>query len=148
MKRFLRILRALPTIGVVGCLGGAIANLAFLDATLLLPPIGPASAPVDAVTRAEARFAALRSVLAARGIHGKVGYLADFPQDQLAAAPRGIERYFLAQFALAPLVLEIDGRETWIVTDFERPESRQRLPTGWSLAADCGSGMSLLQRNP
>jgi hypothetical protein len=147
LKRFLRILRVWPTIGVVGCLGGAIANVAGLDTTLPLPPVGPASAPVDAVTRAEARFTALRSALSARGIHGKIGYLTDFPQEQLAAAPRGIERYFQAQFALAPLVLEIDGRETWIVTDFERPESRQRLPTGWSLAADCGSGVSLLQRD-
>jgi hypothetical protein len=142
------ILRALTAIAAVGCLGGAIANLVFLDATLPLPPIGPASLPVDAVTRADARFAALRSVLAARDIKGKIGYLTDFPSEQLAGTPRGIERYFQAQFALAPLVLAVDGRETWIVTDFERPESRQRLPAGWALAAECGPGISLLRRNP
>ena len=142
------LFRALPAIAAVGCVGGAIANLAFLDATLPVPPIGPASAPVDAVTRGEARFAALRSVLSAQGVHGKIGYLADYPNAQLASAPRGIERYFQAQFALAPLVLEVDGRETWIVTDFERPESRGRVPASWSLAADCGAGVTLLRHAP
>ena len=141
------IFRALPAIAAAGCVAGAVANVAWLDATLPLPPIGPPDAPVDAVTRAEARFAALRSALAARAIDGKVGYLTDVAGDQLAATPRGIERYFQAQFALAPLVLQIDGREPWIVTDFERADSVRRVPSGWSLAANCGPGVSLLHRD-
>jgi len=140
------IFRALPAIAAAGCVVGAIANVAWLDATLPLPPIGPPGAPVDAVTRAEARFAALRSALAARAIHGKVGYLTDVAGDQLAATPRGIERYFQAQFALAPLVLQVDGRQSWIVTDFEQADSLRRVPPGWSLAAECGPGVSLLHR--
>lgn len=141
------LFRALPAIAAAGCVLAAVANLAWLDATLPLPPIGPPDAPVDAVTRAEARFAALRSALAARAIHGRVGYLTDVPADQLAAAPRGIERYFQAQFALAPLVLRVDGQESWLVTDFERADSLRRVPAGWSLAAQCGTGVSLLHRD-
>ena len=63
------------------------------------------------------------------------------------AAPHGIEHYFEAQFALAPLILDGDGRDPWIVTDFERGDaSRGRIPPGWRVAADCGGGVMLLRQ--
>jgi len=142
------ILRTLPLLAAAGCLGGAIFNLTQLETTLPLPPIGPADAPVDSVTRSDARFAAVRAALEARKIHGAIGYYPDEPKDRLAAAPRGIERYFQAQFALAPLILQVDGQDSWIVTDFDRLESAHRLPAGWSVAADCGAGVSLWHRAP
>jgi hypothetical protein len=141
-------LRALPWLGAAGCAGGAVFNLVRLEATLPQPPVAPDGTPVDAVTRAEARFQPVHAALMARGVRGNVGYLSDFPKEELAAAPRGIERYFQAQFALAPLILNVDGREDWIVTDWEQPGSTRRQPAGWTVVTDFGAGVRLLHRSP
>jgi hypothetical protein len=100
-------------------------------AGLRLPPGGR-----DEVSQAEARFAPLRPLLPA---HGVVGYLSDRPD----AVP---ERY-LAQYALAPLVLRPGPDGDAVVGNFFDPAEGPRLAAAASLAVvrDLGQGLLLLR---
>jgi len=138
------ILRVTWICALVALVGVAVANVANLARTHPPAPIRVSGSAPDPVMNAEARFAPVRAELQARAISGRVGYFSDAPAGRLSAEPRGIERYFRAQFALSPLILDVDGRDPWIVTDFEHvAASRGRIPAGWQLAADCGGGVLL-----
>jgi hypothetical protein len=133
---------------VLALVGVAGANVLDLARTHPPSPIAGSAGPTDPATRAEIRFAAARAQFQARRITGHVGYFGDTPADRLGVSPGGIERYFSAQFALAPLILDGDGRDEWLVTDFDRGASAARLPPGAVLAADCGSGVRIFRRHP
>ena len=133
---------------MLALIGVAAANLANLAQSHPPAAIAGSGAPTDPVLRAQERFGEVRRRLHERGVAGHIGYFGDTPSARLSAEPRGIERYFTAQFILAPLILDGDGRDEWIVADFERSDSadRNRIPFGYALAADCGHGVQLFHR--
>lgn len=113
------------------------------------PPSVHAGRPTNNVLRQEARFAPLRQALQRHAVHGTLGYLTDLPPDQLAADPKGMEDYFLTQFALVPWVLDArkaDGR--WAVANLHTAQRDTRIPPGFDVIEDFGDGVLLLRKGP
>ena len=101
------------------------------------------------VMRREQRFSAIRAGIAARGLSGTLGYLGEQPKGQWQVGSNSVENYYLAQFVLAPLILDADAvRREWIVADLPKGKLAARTPSGWSVAEDFGDGTFLLRREP
>jgi hypothetical protein len=71
-------------------------------------PIPGRSAPDDVAQRSDLRFARLKAALPQRGV---VGYVGD-------AGESGVAPYYLAQYALAPLVLDHSLNHPFVVGNF------------------------------
>ena len=110
-------------------------------------PRAPVPVPSNVVLQQEQRLAAVRASLQKRNVHGTIGYLADLPPNELAGNHHAMEAYFLTQFALVPLV--IDARATdsrWMVANLHTTKMAERLPPGFRMAEDFGSGVALLEK--
>lgn len=109
----------------------------------------PAALPSNVVMRQEQRMAGLRHALEKRSVRGTLGYLADVPANELPAHPRGMEEYFLTQFALLPWILDTRAEEcTWIVVNLSTSAIGARMPPGFRVAESFGSGVWLLEKHP
>jgi len=104
------------------------------SAKLVLNATTPAAD--DVAQRSDQRFAALKAALPARGI---VGYIGE-------SGNTGTADYYLAQYALAPLIVEHSPDHTLVIGNFPtaRPAS---FPSHLQLVTDFGNGVLLL-RNP
>ncbi|HUR58012.1 MAG TPA: hypothetical protein VM029_09915, partial [Opitutaceae bacterium] len=61
--------------------------------------------------------------------------------------PRGMEEYFLTQFALVPWVLDARSMEgEWCVANLRTAPIAGRTPAGFRVTDDCGNGVFLLRR--
>jgi hypothetical protein len=102
------------------------------SARLLVDRPSPRRRETDLVTqRSDLRFAALRPVLPKRGVVGYVGESDDSTAD-----------YYLAQYALAPLVVDRSANHPLVIGNF--PSSPLPLQTkGLRLVRDFGSGVLL-----
>jgi hypothetical protein len=92
----------------------------------------PADIHPDVAQRSEQRFASLRRQLPARGV---VGYIGE-------SGNSGTEDYYLAQYELAPLVVERSPNHSLVVGSF--PNSQTVLPENLQLVRDFGNGVLLL----
>jgi hypothetical protein len=89
----------------------------------------------DRVAQSGERMAPVRSWLPA---HGVVSYQAtDFDR----------ERYYLAQYYLAPLILAEDGDHSWVILDRDDPSERWQQAGHGSLTliADPGNGVQVFR---
>lgn len=135
------------TLGLVAVV--AVANVVSTAQKTPPPPVGSPAGPNDPVMRQERRFAELRAGIRDRGLGGAAGYLGDLPASRLLADARGVEGYYLAQFALAPLVLDLDAeRHEWIVVNLQDPAGSPKVPSGWRVEQDYGRGVRLLRKAP
>ena len=78
--------------------------------------VGPGLRGKDAVTVYDREFDALRKLLPARGT---VGYLADAQSPD--ADDEEVRRYYLAQYALSPVILVRDARPELVIGNFRDP---------------------------
>jgi hypothetical protein len=103
------------------------------SARLVMKSPGPGHlAPDDIGARSDQRFAALMAALPERGVIGYVGPPGDF----------GLPDYYLAQYALAPRVVERSTNHPLVVGNF--PASSQVIsPEGLQLVRDFGNGVLL-----
>jgi hypothetical protein len=85
----------------------------------------------DIAGRSDLRFAALKAALPTEGVVGYIGSSAD-----------SIGYYYLAQYALAPLVLDHSVNHPLIVGNF--PSSAPQLPANLEVLRDFGNGVLLL----
>ena len=86
----------------------------------------------DVARRSEQRFAPLKTQLPTRGV---VGYLGE-------SGNSGTEDYYLAQYSLAPLVVERSLHHPLVVGSF--PNSQPVLPENLQPVRDFGNGVLLL----
>lgn len=93
----------------------------------------------DAITRNLRRFEELKKILAP---HGTVGYVSDKVGDD------GIWDYYQAQYALAPVILEMTAEREIVVGNFQDPSNaHQTLMNGnLTIQKDFGNGVFLLTR--
>jgi hypothetical protein len=100
---------------------------------LVLQAPNPAHIQRDDISfRSDQRFAALKVHLPASGVVGYIGETGD------SATPD----YYLAQYALAPLVVDHAPNHTFVVGNF--PSSRPtQVPTNLRLIKDFGNGVML-----
>lgn len=125
----------------------AVVNVTHLAQTVPPPPVESPAAVIDPATRAERRLAALRESMRARGLKGTVGYVGDLPGSRLHEDPRGVEDYYLTQFALVPLVLDTNPEpHEWAVANLRTTGAPTRVPGGWRIAEDFGNGVLLLRK--
>ena len=118
-----RIPKAALWIFVVGCLVSS--------ARLIVDTPGLAQGRADNTQRMGQRFVALRTALPA---HGVIGYVS---QDK-----PGVEQYYLAQYALAPLVVDHSRNHSIVVGDFPTSKPTE-LPGNLELVRDFGDGVLL-----
>jgi hypothetical protein len=100
-----------------------------------------AAPPPDAPEVVAARFEPLCCYLP---VDAKVGFLPDRRRtDAWSAYPD--RRLFLAQYALAPRLLDYSVADRWVIVDSEDCENRPEtaLAAGWTLAADLHNGVRL-----
>lgn len=81
--------------------------------------------------RAERRFSPLRSQLPARGVIGYVG----------ESGNAGTEDYYLAQYSLAPLIIERSPDHRVVIASF--PNSQVAIPGNLQLVKDFGNRVLL-----
>jgi hypothetical protein len=127
----------------------AIAGINLGQALRRVPPAPhyTPTVPANVVERSEQRFASLRDALKSHHVRGKVGYLADLPAERLRENAAAMEELFLAQFTLAPVVLETDLAVcTWAVTNFHDVSAAERVPREFRVVEDFGGGVQLRRR--
>ena len=91
----------------------------------------------------ESRFDDLKDALPARGI---VGYAADTPSKKLFSDPRGTAFFYVAQYALAPLIVANDRERELVIGNFHRPPALPPVEAEiWSVSRDFGDGLYLLR---
>lgn len=86
----------------------------------------------DAAQRSGQRFASLRKQLPTRGV---VGYFGE-------SGNSGTEDYYLAQYSLAPLVVERSLNHPLIIGSF--PDAPTEIPPNLQLISEFGNGVILL----
>ena|SRR5436190_13584417 len=98
-------------------------------------------APNDFMARHDQRFALLRDALPKRGI---VGYISD------AATEYDHElRRSLAQYSLAPLIVQSDTRQPLIIGEFTDPAAIAKgRDLNLTVLRDFGDGLILFERSP
>jgi hypothetical protein len=87
----------------------------------------------DISTRSDQRFAALKANLPANGVVGYIGEIGD------SATPD----YYLTQYALAPLVVDLSPNHSIVVGNFPFAPPAQ-IPQNLRLVKDFGKGVMLL----
>ena len=123
------------------------ANIVDMSVRTYPAPIDPSGVASDPVMRHQQRFAVLRAGAMARGLHGTLGFLSELPPGQWQADSISVEDYYLAQYALAPIILDTEAvRHEWIVADVPRAELAMRIPLGWNVVGDFGDGVVLLRK--
>ena len=122
-------------------------NLAHTARRTPPPSRVPAAEPANNVRRHERRFAAVVAALRTHDVRGPVGYVADLPPEAMRGDTAAMEQYFLSQFVVAPWILDADlGRSAWVIANLHRTRPADRLPAGYAVVEDCGSGVLLLRR--
>jgi hypothetical protein len=132
----------LTFVGVV-----ATANVIHIAGKLTPPPTVEApDVRLDYVTRCERRFAAFRQNARIRGLSGTIGYVENWHDGE--SSSHEIEAdYFIAQFALLPLILDHNlGGHEWALANF-RTSTPPDLPVGWRIVENFGQGVLLLGRS-
>lgn len=103
------------------------------SARLVIEAPIPARSTSDAVAqRSDLRFAKLKAALPQRGVIGYVG----------EAGESGVPSYYLAQYALAPLVLDRSPNHPFVVGNFPSTHSAPSIE-GLRLLKDFGDGVLL-----
>lgn len=87
----------------------------------------------DISTRSDQRFAELKAHLPANGVVGYIGEIGD------SATPD----YYLTQYALAPLVVDLSPNHATVVGNFPFSPASQ-IPQNLRLVKDFGNGVMLL----
>lgn len=131
-----RFLRLRLFAGLILLIGGAL-----LSSYKLLkesPPLSPRPA-VDEVSAYELRFARLKLSLPE---HGIVCYVPDYTSGDLAK-----KDFFLARYALAPLVVRNASDCDPLIGDFPPGIPRTDIGSKYSVVQDFGNGVLFLNRN-
>ena len=98
----------------------------------------PGSTTSDVARRSDQRFATLKAALPERGVVGYVG----------EPGTQGLPDYYLAQYALAPLVLDHSPNHALVIGNFPMAPSTG-LPTGdLHLVKDFGDGVLMFATQP
>lgn len=102
------------------------------SARLVVGTLTPTREVPDAQQRAGQRFAGLREALPKRGVVGYIG-----PTESSA-----LGYYYLAQYALAPLVVDLTINHPLVIGNFPNSQP-ERVPASLALVRDFGDGVLL-----
>ena len=86
----------------------------------------------DVARRSDQRFAAMKAILPSRGVVGYMG----------ASGNTGTEDYYLAQYALAPLVLDRSANHPYVIANFPNATETE-APSDLRSVRDFGGGLYL-----
>jgi hypothetical protein len=97
-------------------------------------------AGTDARFQAETQRQELRRALP---MSGRVGYISD--KMPWRSDDDGVVRYFLTQYDVAPVVVEVGAEQDWVIGNFEKFD-RGSLPANLVVAGDFGNGVMLFRK--
>jgi hypothetical protein len=86
----------------------------------------------DIAARSDQRFAGLKALLPKQGV---IGYLGE-------AGNAGTADYYLAQYALAPLILDRSAKHSLVIASF--PDAPPEIPSHFRLIRNLGHGVLLV----
>jgi hypothetical protein len=124
----------------------SVGNLATTACRIL--PIRAGSPPAASeVAREALRFGPARRALDIREVAGTIGFIGDLPAEQMGSEDQATEDYYIAQYWLAPVVLD-SGSDSWdwAIASLRAKAPAARLPGGWRIEATSGSGVYLLRK--
>ena len=98
----------------------------------------PGSTPSDVTRRSDQRFATLKAALPERGVVGYVGQ----------PGTPGLPDYYLAQYALAPLVLDHSPNHALVIGNFPMALLTGSPSADLHLVKDFGDGLLLFATQP
>lgn len=127
----------------------AVGGINLAQTARLVPPAPrhPPRVPADSALRSEQRFGRVRAALGARGIKGTIGYVTDLPPEKMRDDPASMLEFFLAQFALVPVVLDTEADvPTWALANLHAASVAERMPAGFHVVEDFGGGVFLLRK--
>jgi hypothetical protein len=129
----------------------AVAAVSVANVVRTVGRVPPARAGIPrapaATERGERRFARVNGALATRGITGTIGFIGDLPFDRADTADRAVEDYYLAQFALVPLVLDRNANGCdWAVVSLHGEPPEREIASNWQVVEDTGDGVLLLRK--
>jgi hypothetical protein len=127
-------LQGRKTIGIVTFLVCCLLS----SARLVHDAPNPRNPPGDIARRSDQRFAMLKTALPARGVVGYIG------EPGIPA----LSDYYLAQYALAPVVIDHSTNHALVVGNFSPQSTPGALPPGLHLINDFGGGVFLFSNNP
>ena len=140
-------MKAWSVITFLALVGVGVVNIVATLRRVPPPPRFTPAVPSIVVMRHEQRMTTVRRALESRGVRGTVGYLADVSAADLPANARGMEEYFLTQFALVPWVLDAKAQDCeWVIANLRAAVIAERTPVGFQVTDDCGAGVFLLRR--
>ena len=90
--------------------------------------------------QAEPQRQELRRALPASG---RVGYISD--KMPWRSDDDGVVRYFLTQYDVAPVVVEVGTEHDWVIGNFEKFDSHS-VPPNMDVAGDFGNGVMLFRK--
>ena len=118
----------------------------FINMSLLAQAINSITeiSKVDWITAYERRFENLKKVLPE---HGAVGYITNNQLDNMRYIFEESKRYYLAQYALVPVVVEYGNKNRLVIGNFtDSADSADALKkTRLSVVRDFGNGVVLLE---
>lgn len=103
---------------------------------------------IDLVTQHEKRYQEIRKALPQNTTVGYISSLSD-PKNILSVADttHEVQEYYLAQYALSPVVLERGKDHSLVVGDFYRPDIKIEIDKNLTIVKDYGNGVLLLKNN-
>lgn len=124
----------------------SVANVVY-NAEQMPPMRAGMPSAIGPVLRQDLRFASARRALSARKITGTIGFLSDLPAGRTTDDDHAAEDYYLAQFSLAPVVLDANSEPyDWAIASFRTVPTEKRISGGWQIAEDLGDGVFLLRK--
>lgn len=94
----------------------------------------------DSITIYEKRFTELERILPA---HGVVGYVTELPSDIILSDADASAEYYIAQYSLAPLILDNTKDHPFVIGNFHGPH---KIEADLVLMRDLGNGIMLFRR--
>jgi hypothetical protein len=120
------------------CIVAFLACCLLSSARLVIDAPKPGTTPSDVAQRSDRRFAQLKAALPD---HGVVGYVGE-------PATPGLPDYYLAQYALAPLVLDHSANHALVIANFPVAPSPGPPSRDLHLVKDFGNGVLLFTTQP
>jgi hypothetical protein len=134
----------LASLGLVAAI--SVGNLA-TNARRALPTVEGSPSSTCEVARQAHRFGPVRLALAVGNVKGTIGFIGDVPAEQRGADDQATEDYYIAQYWLAPVVLDSRSEAyEWAVASLRANSPGKRILGGWRVEGTPDDGVFLLEK--
>lgn len=139
LNNFFYALLILISVANIFSFSRAVANSVFWDLSLKNPfPPKISSSPISI---SEKRFEEVKKILPKSG---EIGYETDRPLDWFPNQEKYVYRYYLAQYSLAPLILNPKKKKGLIILDYFQ---KKKVPNDYKLIKKFSNGIFIVKND-